>query len=177
MHSSVSLMLSRWTLTLLASLALTACGGGGGGNNDSGGSKPSTPPPVEQPTPPGIESPGTEPPETTPPDAEKPGTEPPVVRPPDVELPEQPPVTLPPVSSRISQALVGGDSRLLQDEDRAPLLQTATDIVAGIRAQQRALVAKLLDDSTAATLDFGNNSQTVSPLLSSSASPLRAMAP
>ncbi|PIG08099.1 hypothetical protein CLU84_0936 [Comamonas sp. 26] len=96
-----------------------------------------------------------------------------MVRPPDVELPEtQPPVTLPPVSSRISQALVGGDSRLLQDEDRAPLLQTATDIVAGIRAQQRALVAKLLDDSTAATLDFGNNSQTVSPLLSSSASPL-----
>lgn len=96
-----------------------------------------------------------------------------MVRPPDAELPEtQPPVTLPPVSSRISQALTGGDSRLLLDEDRTPLLQTATDIVASIRAQQRALVAKLLDDSTAGTLDFGNNSQTVSPLLSSSASPL-----
>ncbi|MEG2976805.1 MAG: ImpA family metalloprotease [Comamonas sp.] len=96
-----------------------------------------------------------------------------MVRPPDAELPEtQPPVTHPPVSSRISQALTGGDSRLLQDEDRAPLLQTATDIVASIRVQQRALVAKLLDDSTAATLDLGNNSQTVSPLLSSSASPL-----
>ena len=171
MHSPVSLMLPRWTLTLLASLALTACGGGG--NNDSGGSKPSTPPPVEQPTPPGIESPGIQPPETTLPDSENPDTQPPVVRPPDAELPEtQPPVAPPPVSSRISQALTGGDSRLLQDEDRVPLLQTSTDIVASIRVQQRALVAKLLDDSTAATLDFGNNSQTVSPLLSSSASPL-----
>lgn len=166
MHSSVSLMLSRWTLTLLASLALTACGGGG--NNDSGGSKPSTPPPVEQPTPP-----DTVPPPTSPPDAEQPGTEPPVVRPPDTDLPEtQPPVISPPVNSRISQALRGGDSRLLLDEDRAPLLQTVTDIVRSTRQQQQSLITQLITDQSAASLDFTSNSHTVWPLLSSSAVPL-----
>ncbi len=159
-------MLSRWTLTLLASLALTACGGGG--NNDSGGSKPSTPPPVEQPTPP-----DTVPPPTSPPDAEQPGTEPPVVRPPDTDLPEtQPPVISPPVNSRISQALRGGDSRLLLDEDRAPLLQTVTDIVRSTRQQQQSLITQLITDQSAASLDFTSNSHTVWPLLSSSAVPL-----
>ena len=158
-------MFPRWTLTLLASLALTACGGGG---NDNTGTAPSTPPQVEQPV-----TPDTDQPNTTPSEPEQPGTEPPVVRPPETDLPEtQPPVVAPPASSRIAQALLSGDSRLLQDEDRAPLLQSATDIVASLRSQQKALIARLLDDSTAAALDFGNNSQTVSPLLSSSASPL-----
>ena len=47
-------MFPRWTLTLLASIALTACGGGG-----SGDSSPSIPPSIDRPTPqpPGTETP------------------------------------------------------------------------------------------------------------------------
>lgn len=159
-------MIQRWTLTLFASLALAACGGGGDGGNDGNGSTSTTPPPVEQPTPPIA-------PPTTPPESEDTGSQPPVVQPPDVDAPEtQPPVVTPPVSSRITRALVAGDSSLLLDEDRTPLLQGATEIIASARVQQKALIAQLIDDSTAGELNFGQSSQTVSPLLSSSASPL-----
>jgi uncharacterized protein with PIN domain len=83
-----------------------------------------------------------------------------------------PPVTEPPTSSRIEQALRAGDSRLLLAEDQTELLQSATQLIQQTRLQQQRLLAQLLDDSTAAALDFGNNSQRVSPLLSTSASPL-----
>lgn len=143
-------MFARWTLTLLASLALTACGGGG-----SGDSSPSTPPGTETPVQPGT-----------------PGAKPPEVAPPEVDPPVLPPVTEPPASSRIEQALRAGDSRLLQAEDQTELLQSATQLIRQAQLQQQRLLAQLLDDSTAASLDFGNNSQRVSPLLSTSASPL-----
>lgn len=143
-------MFPRWTLTLLASLALTACGGG------SGDSSPSTPPVTETPVQPGT-----------------PGVTPPEVAPPEVDPPAVlPPTTEPPTSSRIEQALLAGDSHLLQAEDQTELLQSATQLIQQTRLQQQRLLAQLLDDSTAAALDFGNNSQRVSPLLSTSASPL-----
>lgn len=83
-----------------------------------------------------------------------------------------PPVTEPPVSSRIEQALRAGNSRLLLAEDQTELLQSATQLIQQTRLQQQTLIGLLLDDDTAAALDFGNNSQRVSPLLSTSASPL-----
>ncbi|MDR2297425.1 MAG: ImpA family metalloprotease [Comamonas sp.] len=154
-------MFLRWTLTLLASIALTACGGGG-----SGDSAPSTPPSIDRPTP---QPPGTE----TPEQPGTPGVPPLEVKPPEVDPPAVlPPVTEPPASSRIEQALRAGDSRLLQAEDQTELLQSATQLIQQTRLQQQKLLAQLLDDSTAATLDFGNNSQRVSPQLSTSASPL-----
>jgi len=144
-------MFPRWTLTLLASLALTACGGGG-----SGDTSPATPPGTETPAQPGT-----------------PGVPPPDVAPPEVDPPAVlPPVTEPPTSSRIEQALRAGDSRLLLAEDQTELLQSATQLIQQTRLQQQRLLAQLLDDSTAAALDFGNNSQRISPLLSTSASPL-----
>lgn len=154
-------MFPRWTLTLLASIALTACGGGG-----SGDSSPSIPPSIDRPTP---QPPGTE----TPDQPGTPGVTPPEVKPPEVDPPAVlPPVTEPPVSSRIEQALRAGNSRLLLAEDQTELLQSATQLIQQTRLQQQTLIGLLLDDDTAAALDFGNNSQRVSPLLSTSASPL-----
>lgn len=69
------LMFPRWTLTLLASLALTACGGGGSGDSSS-----ATPPGTETPSQPGT--PGVTPPEVAPPEVDPPAVLPPVTEPP-----------------------------------------------------------------------------------------------
>lgn len=146
-------MFQRWSLTLLASLALTACGGGG---DDT----PSiAPPQIEQPqpNPPGVNLPTITPPVT-----------PPSVTPPEAEIPALPPSA----ASRVAYALNHGDSRQLQPADQAALLQSAAQIMRTARLQQRAVLTQLLDASTAASLDFSHDSQTVQPQLSMAASPL-----
>ena len=259
-------MLQRWTLTLIASLALAACGGGSSGgssSNDSAsntdnatlvnppvivvddrplealepspdvttdpsndaGAPPATTPSTDTPTvttpstdTPIVTTPSTEtptvttpstpsvttPPVTTPstdtPSTTTPSTETPTVTTPSTETPsvttpstETPSVTTPstetpstttpapdptvetPVTvDRIAVALASGDSSPLLEEDKLTLLQSATKIIQTTRTSQQALIASLIDDSTAATLDFTKNSQTVSPLLSTAATPLLA---
>lgn len=132
----------RWSLTLVATLVLSACGGGG--DSESPNSSPQTGGKTSL----GFDSPGS---------GASEGSN---------------PVAAVPVTDRIVEALTHGSSAALLEDDKKPLLQSATQIIQSTRVQQKALVAQLIDDSTAAPLNFSNDSQTVSPLLSTSSTPL-----
>lgn len=78
----------------------------------------------------------------------------------------------PPEAELIAEALTTGNSSKLSTSSMQYLLQTAAQGVQQVRQKQQALVASLLDDGTAAPLDFTTNSQSVRPLTAMAASPL-----
>jgi len=135
---------------------------------------PVTQPPVTQP-------PVTQPPVTQPPVTQPPVTQPPVTQPPVTQPPvTQPPVTVPPVpqppalseADLIAEALRTGNSSKLPASATSYLLQSGAYGLAQTRKEQQDLVAALIDDTTAAALNFTAQSHNVRPLIATAASPL-----
>lgn len=148
-------LFSRWTFALLASLVLSACGGGDG---ESSAATPPKDVSVSNNSPAGSNDLASGEAGSSP-DSSGAVAE--------TEVPVSPPVI-----DRIAEALASGNSAPLLEEDKLPLLKSALAIIQETGRQQRKLIAQLIDDSTAANLDFDKNSQFIRPLISTVAFPL-----